>query len=48
MENLEQLDGLYMTALQKAEGINNLFDSFFGFLSRKSDFFSNKGTYSIF
>jgi len=39
--NLEYLDGLYMTAMQKAEGINNLFDSFFGFLERKSDFYAD-------
>lgn len=43
MENLEQLDGLFMTALQKSEGINNFFDNAFGFLFRKSDFFSNQG-----
>jgi len=43
MENLEQFDGLFMTALQKAEGINNFFDSLFGFLYRKSDFFSSQG-----
>jgi flagellar biosynthesis GTPase FlhF len=39
--NLEYLDGLYMTAMQKSEGINNLFDSFFGFLLRKSDFYAD-------
>lgn len=45
MENLEQLDGLFMTALQKAEGIDNFFNAAFGFLLRKSDFFSNRGKY---
>jgi len=39
--NLEYLDGLFMTAMQKAEGINNLFDAFFGFLERKSDFYGD-------
>jgi hypothetical protein len=48
MENLEQLDGLFMTALQKAEGINNFFDGVFGFLLRKSDFFTNKGKFFFF
>ena len=43
MESSEQLDGLYMTAMQKSQGIDNFFDGIFGFLSRKSDFFSNKG-----
>jgi hypothetical protein len=43
MENTDQLDGLYMTAMQKCQGIDNFFDTVFGFLLRKSDFFSNKG-----
>jgi len=46
MENSEQLDGLYMTAMQKCQGIDNFFDSVFGFLSRKSDFFTNKGIFN--
>jgi len=45
MENLEQFDGLFMTAMQRSEGINNFFDSVFGFLLRKSDFFSSKGIF---
>ena len=28
MEDHEQFDGLYMTILQKGQGINNFFDSF--------------------
>merc|ERR1711934_907047 len=42
MEGADQLDGLFMTAMQKSQGIDNFFDSVFGFLLRKSDFFSNK------
>ena len=43
MDNLEQFDGLFMTALQKAEGINNFFDAFFGFMLRKTDFYADGG-----
>jgi hypothetical protein len=42
MENPEQFDGLFMTALQQGHGIQNFFDSFFGFLYRKTDFFQDK------
>jgi flagellar biosynthesis GTPase FlhF len=42
MEDPEQFDGLFMTALQKGQGIQNFFDSFFGFLYRKTDFFEDK------
>merc|ERR1711957_131510 len=42
MEETDQLDGLFMTAMQKSQGIENFFDGIFGFLLRKSDFFSNK------
>jgi hypothetical protein len=41
MENQEQFDGLFMTVLQRSEGINNFFDNFFNFLYRKTDFFTN-------
>jgi hypothetical protein len=43
MEDAEQFDGLFMTILQKGQGIQNFFDSFYGFLYRKSDFFADKG-----
>ena len=42
MENPEQFDGLFMTALQQGHGIQNFFDNFFGFLYRKTDFFQDK------
>jgi hypothetical protein len=38
----EEYDGLLMTVIQKAGGIDNYFDSVFGFLFRKTDFFSNE------
>jgi hypothetical protein len=39
--NQDYCDGLFMTAMQKSEGINGLFDAFFGFLYRKSDFYAD-------
>ena len=41
-ESNEEFDGLLMTVIQKASGIDNYFDAIFGFLYRKTDFFSNK------
>ena len=41
-DNPEQFDGLLMTCLQQGGGITNFFDSIFGFLERKSDFFANE------
>ena len=40
-ESNEEFDGLLMTVIQKARGIDNYFDAVFGFLFRKTDFFSN-------
>ena len=40
-ESNEEFDGLLMTVIQKARGIENYFDAVFGFLFRKTDFFSN-------
>ena len=42
MDDPEQFDGLYMQILQKGQGINNFFDSMFGFFYRKSDFFADQ------
>lgn len=39
----DKFDGLYMTVAQQAGGIDPLFDSFFGFLRRKTDYFSGAG-----
>ena len=40
-ESNEEFDGLLMTVIQKARGIDNYFDAVFGFLYRKTDFFTN-------
>ena len=37
----DEFDGLLMTVIQKAKGIDNYFDAVFGFLFRKTDFFTN-------
>ena len=36
----EQFDGLFMTAVQQSQGIENFFDNMFGFFGRKTDFYS--------
>ena len=41
MEDTQEFDGLLMTLIQKVKGIDNYFDAVFGFLFRKTDFFSN-------
>ncbi len=40
-DSSEEFDGLLMTVIQKARGIDNYFDAVFGFLFRKTDFFTN-------
>lgn len=45
VDNPEQFDGLLMTCLQQGGGITNFFDSIFGFLQRKSDFFADESKY---
>jgi hypothetical protein len=40
MENEDRFDGLYLTVAQQARGIEPLLDTLFGFLRRKTDFFS--------
>ena len=39
-ESNEEFDGLLMTVIPKARGIDNYFDAVFGFLFRKTDFFT--------
>lgn len=39
----DKFDGLFMTVTQQAGGIDPLFESFFGFLRRKTDFYSGAG-----
>lgn len=36
----DRFDGLYMNLAQQNQGIDNLLESFFGFLRRKTDFYT--------
>ena len=38
----EKFDGLFMTAIQQSQGIENFFGNLFSFMRRKTDFFSNQ------
>lgn len=38
----ERFDGLFMSAIQQAQGIENFYDAMFSFMRRKTDFFSNE------
>ena len=38
----ERFDGLFMSAIQQAQGIENFYDAMFSFMRRKTDFFSNQ------
>lgn len=39
----EKWDGLLMTLIQGSQGIDGLFDNFFSFLRRKTDYFQAHG-----
>lgn len=41
MSNNEMFDGVLMNMVQKAEGIEGFYDAIFGFMRRKTDFFSS-------
>ena len=43
MTNDGRLDGLFMTAVQQSQGIDNFFDNLFGFMNRKTDFLTQEG-----
>jgi N-terminal conserved domain of Nudc. len=36
----ERFDGLFMTAIQQSQGIDNFFNNLFSFMRRKTDFFT--------
>lgn len=36
----DRFDGLYLNLAQQNQGIDNLLESFFGFLRRKTDFYT--------
>jgi hypothetical protein len=38
----ERFDGLFMNAVQQAQGIENFFDSLFAFMRRKTDLFTKE------
>lgn len=38
--NEERFDGLFMTAIQQSQGIDNFFNNLFSFMRRKTDFFT--------
>lgn len=38
----DKFDGLFMTAVQQAQGIENFFDALFGFFGRKTDLFEKE------
>ena len=42
MTDQERFDGLFMSAIQNAHGIENFFDAMFSFMRRKTDFFTNQ------
>jgi hypothetical protein len=39
----DRFDGLFMTAVQQNEGIDNFFQSLFSFMRRRTDFYSDAG-----
>ena len=36
----ERFDGLFMSAIQQSQGIENFYDYLFSFMRRKTDFFT--------
>lgn len=40
MSGEEKFDGLFMTAIQQSQGIDNFFANLFSFMRRKTDFFT--------
>ena len=38
----DKFDGLFMTGVQQAQGIDNYFDCLFSFFARKTDFYSQE------
>eukprot|EP00743_Colponemidia_sp_Colp-15_P000899 GILK01000992.1.p1 GENE.GILK01000992.1~~GILK01000992.1.p1 ORF type:complete len:317 (+),score=83.41 GILK01000992.1:53-1003(+) len=44
MSQDERFDGVFLNVAQSAQGIEPLFDAFFGFLARKTDFYTGAGS----
>jgi hypothetical protein len=38
----ERFDGIFMNIVQQSQGIDNFFDNLFGFMGRKTDFFTQE------
>ena len=38
----ERFDGIFMNVVQQSHGIENFFDAMFGFLGRKTDFYTKE------
>jgi hypothetical protein len=38
----ERFDGVFMSIVQQSQGIDNFFDNLFGFMGRKTDFFTQE------
>lgn len=41
----ERFDGMLMGLVQQSQGIDGFFDAFYGFLRRKTDFFTNESNF---
>ena len=44
----DRFDGFFMNIAQQHQGIDALLDSFFGFLARKTDFFTHHDDAQVF
>lgn len=42
MSGDERFDGVFMSIVQQSQGIDNFFDNLFGFMGRKTDFFTQE------
>ena len=40
----DRFDGLFMNAVQQAQGIENFFENLFSFMRRKTDLFTQEAT----
>lgn len=42
MSHEERFDGVFMSIVQQSQGIDNFYDNLFGFMGRKTDFFTQE------
>lgn len=38
----ERFDGIFMNVVQQSQGVDNFFDNLFGFMGRKTDFYTQE------